>query len=115
VWRSDHRAGIRFDSPVHVPDWLPRGSRSSGQQKVDQIVQDYKTGREEELAQVVQRRSAEHMEAIDQELAVARRELGTALEDFAAEDCPTRRLIAVQAIDVAAQKLQGIAARMRVG
>ena len=107
VWRSDRRAGIRFDSPVHVADWLPRGSRSTGQQKVDQIVHDYKTGRE--------RPDAAHMEAIDQELALARRELGSAVEDFAAEDCPTRRLVAVQAIDVAAQKLQVIAARMRVG
>jgi len=115
VWRSERRAGIRFDSPVHVADWLPRGSRSTGQQKVDQIVQDYKAGRERELAQAVQRPNAAHMEAIDQELAVARRELGTAVEDYSAEDCPTRRLIAVQAIDVAAQKLQEIAARMRLG
>ena len=38
AWRRDNRAGIRFESAIEVADWLPRGSKPSGQQRVDEIV-----------------------------------------------------------------------------
>ena len=36
-WRTDERAGLRFDVPVRVRDWLPQGSRKD-QQMVDAMI-----------------------------------------------------------------------------
>ena len=40
VWIRGNRAGIRFERPVRVADWLPAGSQ--GQRKVDQTFQELK-------------------------------------------------------------------------
>lgn len=38
MWAGDGRAGLRFDGPVTVTDWIPLGKRGSGQQLIDEIV-----------------------------------------------------------------------------
>ena len=45
AWQRDNRAGIRFDTAIDVSDWLPLGARPTGQQRVDEIVQDRRAGR----------------------------------------------------------------------
>jgi hypothetical protein len=42
MWCVGGRAGLRFQSPVVVADWLPAGSAKVAQQRVDQLVQKFK-------------------------------------------------------------------------
>jgi hypothetical protein len=44
VWRREGKAGIRFDVPVTVGDWLPAGLGATVQQSIDEIVHNHKTG-----------------------------------------------------------------------
>jgi hypothetical protein len=42
AWQSGDRAGVRFDSVVSVPEWLPR-SRRGQQQRIDKVVHAFKS------------------------------------------------------------------------
>jgi hypothetical protein len=46
AWKADQKAGIAFCSPVQVASWMSR-QPSSPQERVDAIVADFKTGRQE--------------------------------------------------------------------
>lgn len=42
VWQEDGRAGLRFESHVVVPDWLPRG-QAAAQAQVDEVIHDIRS------------------------------------------------------------------------
>lgn len=44
VWSKGNRGGLKFDSPVEVTDWLPRGKGLGSQQQVDEMVQQVRAG-----------------------------------------------------------------------
>jgi hypothetical protein len=44
VWQENGRAGLRFSSRANVADWLPQSSSKLAQQRVDQVVQQVKSG-----------------------------------------------------------------------
>lgn len=46
AWKADQKAGIAFCSPVQIASWMSR-QPSSPQERVDAIVADFKTGRQE--------------------------------------------------------------------
>lgn len=37
IWVNGGKAGIQFDTPIAVGEWLPQGKRGSGQQFVDEL------------------------------------------------------------------------------
>jgi len=110
AWQTEDRAGIRFDGPVAVSDWLPRAGKPSGQQRVDSIVQACRQPRPP-LGESHESPAALGKEEIVRqmlELKVALDEAADALANHpgAAASCPT----ALQTIDVTAQKLGKLAA-----
>ena len=108
VWQRGSRAGLRFHSTVAVADWLPGGKSATGQQRVDEIVYSYK-------AEIGEMRlpAAPPPEArpdIGRELLEIRAALTAVGEELASDDATTaRHPQALQAIDVAAQKLEKLA------
>jgi hypothetical protein len=45
AWSRNGRAGLTFASGVSVSDWMPNGRAPSAQQRVDEVVQQAKAGR----------------------------------------------------------------------
>ena len=43
IWCRGGRAGLRFNSAVAVADWLPQGPAKASQERVDRLVQEFKT------------------------------------------------------------------------
>ena len=44
MWIEHGKAGINFDEPVAVADWLPQGRRGFGQQFVDELFHQKRLG-----------------------------------------------------------------------
>lgn len=42
VWCANGRAGLRFQAPVAVAEWLPGGLPNAGEQRADRMVQQFK-------------------------------------------------------------------------
>lgn len=99
LWRGPSHAGLRFTGPVLVADWLPGSARSSGQQRVDQIVFEARTG--PTLAP-----SPAPLASTRPDYAALARSLMQAGEALLADpDVAQRHFGALQAIDIAAQVL----------
>ena len=108
VWRAGDRAGIKFASMVSVSEWLPAGRGPMGQQRIDEIVHRYKGG------SLPATPSTAVAWAAGADVAVALAELGlsinAAAEELASDPSIAKRYAeALQAIDVAAQRLDQIA------
>ena len=111
AWARDNRAGIAFNAAVAVADWLPRGNKPTGQQRVDAIIHACRTGNAAApvdapaplgLAQEVRRRLLEFHDALN--LAAA---------DLAADHAvAVNHPLALQSLDVTAQKLEKLAAEL---
>lgn len=112
VWRHESRAGMRFDSTVTVPAWLPGGKSASGQQRVDEIVYSYKAeiGAMRPAAPAAPAPEASRRQHIGWQLLELRDALNAVAEELAADDATmARHPNALQAIDMAAQKLETLA------
>ena len=112
MWRRENRAGVHFESAVAVADWLPGGKGASGQQRVDEIVYSYKA--EVGAMRPVQIAPPEQAFAERPDLAAELLELRTALdavaEELAGDEATAvRHPDALQAIDMAAQRLEKLA------
>ena len=112
AWRRDNRAGIRFDAAVEVANWLPRGNKPTEQQRVDELIQACRS----ETSQGGERtspKSAAGQAEIVRHLREYRDTLNAVAEELAgcvaiAKTYP----IALQKIDVTAQMLEKLAARL---
>jgi hypothetical protein len=116
VWRRDNRAGVRFDSAVSVADWLPNGRAATGQQKVDEIVHTYKSQKATPGANVVPTASRAEEAGVVACLAEIQNAITGAAEELASDpEVAARHLGALQAIDVATQKLEKLANQLGAG
>lgn len=109
IWQQGNRAGLHFDAAAYVPDWLPAGKSSGGQQKIDEIVFAYKTG-----APTLVAVAEAHAPAFDSaaELEMLRAMLRSAAEELASSSALTgRQLTALQTIDMVIQKLELVGGR----
>jgi hypothetical protein len=114
VWRRENRAGLKFDSAVSVPDWLPRRGGRKDQERVDEIVYAYKAGQgsANDRPRALSILPATDMEVVE-ELLFARHSLSFVTDELANDPVIfNRHLTALQMIDVAAQQLEGIARRL---
>lgn len=113
VWRRNDRAGLRFDAPVTVAEWMPQGNRGDRQQRIDEIVHIYKSG---DGGLRVGGRGDEPSPTsptIADELLDLGHMLRSATEGLVNDEAAAaRHHAALQAIDVAAQKLEMIARRL---
>ncbi len=107
IWTDPGKAGLQFDHPIKIPDWLP--SSHAGQQTVDNIFQQLKAGAEKSpvapvpaalpsgVAQIELEQTAEALEALADTLA----------EDIHVIEHHSTHL---QVLDIAAQILRRLAA-----
>lgn len=111
IWSRNNRAGIGFDCTITVAEWLPSGTRASGQQRVDEIVQACKKGaagkgsanlpRDPDFAQTMMEMS---------------RSLSRAAEALLNDTLVfNRHSAALQTVDVTAQKLSELAWKLAQG
>ncbi len=111
AWRRDNRAGIRFDVAIEVTDWLPRGNKPSGQQRVDEMIHTCRTssGNGGESTAAL---TASQADAIRQ-LLDCRDALNSVAEELAGDMAiATGHPTALQRIDVTAQMLEKLASNM---
>ena len=107
AWQSGNRAGVRFDCRVAVADWLPRGHRPP-QQAIDEAVHAYRSG-----ARMPPARSPAPVVDLRAELTGLEQTLRRIAEQLARDSAVCERhLTGIQSIDVAAQKLAGLAASL---
>ena len=115
VWRHENRAGMRFDCAVTVGAWLPGGKSAAGQQRVDEIVYSYKAevGARRPAAPAAPAPLRAARQDIGAQLIEVRESLNAVAEELAADDATTERHPnALQAIDMAAQKLETLARQL---
>lgn len=108
AWRTDNRAGIRFDSAIEVSDWLPGAANPTGQQRVDEMLHACRNGAEA----IEPPLTADQVAAVRQ-LLNGRDALNAVAEELAscvaiAKTYPT----ALQKIDVTAQMLEKLASKL---
>ena len=114
VWRHENRAGMRFDSAVTVAAWLPGGKSATGQERVDEIVYSYKAevGAMRDATAVPAPLSPGRQE-LSGELLEVRQALNDVAEKLAGDDSTmARHTDALQAIDLATQKLEILARQL---
>jgi len=110
VWCRDGRAGLRFNAPVAVADWLPQGAAKASQQRVDNLVQQFKT------SGVAWAPSAALDEVPGKDISVTelnflRTAIESLAEDLAADAAIVERHSSkLQTLDIVAQALGKIAA-----
>ncbi len=112
AWRRDNRAGIRFDTTIEVSDWLPRGSKPTGQQRVDEMVHACRTSGRDGVEGPAAPITANQAEAIRQ-LLDCRDTLNAVAEELAGDTAiAVGHPAALQTIDVTAQMLEKLASRL---
>src|SRR3954465_7697335 len=107
VWADKQKAGMHFDSPTAPNDWMPRGNRGSGQQLADEVVHQTRLG---SAVRTVAPSASVHVPQLSEELLRLHDVLMRAGEELASSDGLTAsHLLALQEIDLAAQRLAKLA------
>jgi hypothetical protein len=107
VWKGPDRAGLQFEQPITVSDWLH--SSHAGQTKVDNLFQELRAGIGP--AAVVQARPAVHPMADPEHLRHTAEGLETLADTLATDDAVVERyLTQLQILDIAAQTMRRLAA-----
>ena len=106
TWRQGNKAGLRFDRPIEVIDWLP--SAHSGQQSVENAFQQVKAGlADDSRTELPVERDLNDPEKF-RRIARALDRLADALADDAA--IVMRHPEKLQVLDIASQMLRKLAA-----
>lgn len=107
MWVDRQKAGVRFDSPTSPNDWLPGGKRGFGQQMADELAHQARLGAGSKIASAP---AQPHATQMSDELLRLNQVLMRAGEELASNQALTAgQLIALQEIDVAAQRLANLA------
>jgi PilZ domain len=111
VWIEGSRAGVRFDAPITVANWLPQRGRGIGQQFVDELFHQKRLSGAPEGPQ----QQNGNGYGLAEELMELRSLLESAGEELAIDGViATRHMVALQAIDGVAQALARLAAEATV-
>ena len=111
VWCAHGRAGLRFQTPVNVADWLPGGPAHAGQHRVDQLVQQVKSSGSASTTSQTDLEEAHSGDISVAELNSLRKAIETLAEDLAGDPAVVDRFgKKLQMLDIAAQTLGKIAA-----
>ena len=111
AWARDNRAGIAFAAAVAVTDWLPCGNKPTGQQRVDAMIHACRAGTAPAPADGPAVRGV--TDEVRQQLLEFRDALNLAAADLAADlAVAVHHPIALQSLDVTAQRLEKLAAAL---
>ena len=107
MWVEQQKAGLRFDSLTSPNEWMPGGKRGAGQQMADELAHQSRLGAASKIATApTPARSSQ----LSEELMRLHHVLMRAGEDLASNEALTAgQLIALQEIDVTAQRLANLA------
>lgn len=108
AWRVDRRAGVKFDSPACVPDWMSR-QMSSCQERVDVKVAAIKASGTSPPS------SGSAPAPIDYELMQLRADLADMGSALVADAIVAATHPEIQAIDISLQRIDRILKRLRGG
>ena len=109
VWVENAKAGMRFDAPVAVADWLPQGRRGFGQQFVDELFHQKRLG----AARGTFSGGSDGTATLADEILELRTSLEHAAEELALDGAAaSRHLTALQAIDSVGEALSKVAAEL---
>jgi len=115
VWRGDKGCGLRFSAAIPVEQWINYGTASCGQQRVDAMIADARSGlagyapvhQQAVPARIDCLQAATEIEAICEHLRGA-------AENLASEpEIVVLALDALQRLDIACAQLAGLAKRLR--
>lgn len=107
MWLDGGKAGLQFDAPVNVAEWLPQGRRGIGQQFVDELFHQKRLGAKQPAAG----NPADAKLGLAEELLQLRLSLDRAGETLAMDDgVAARHVLTLQAIDYVGQALGRLAA-----
>jgi hypothetical protein len=110
IWCKDGRAGLRFNSAVAVADWLPQGSAKASQERVDRLVQEFKTSGDA-WAPSAALGGVPSKDISVAELIRLRGAIESLAEDLAADTAIVERHVSkLQTLDIVAQALGKLAA-----
>jgi hypothetical protein len=113
VWVDKQKAGVRFDSMTSPDDWLPGGKRSADQQMADEVAHQTRLGAGSTIAAAL---TPAHSPQLSEELMRLHEVLMRAAEDLASNNgLSASQLIALQEIDVTAQRLANLAGEIDAG
>jgi hypothetical protein len=111
MWCRGGRAGLQFQSPVVVADWLPAGSAKAGQQRVDLLVQKFKNDGLNNPPSSVTIGEIDGKKIDQDELVHLRAAIESLAEDLAADSSVVERHWSkLQTLDIVAQALGKLAA-----
>ncbi len=106
IWLEHGKAGLQFEAPVGIADWLPHGRRGIGQQFVDELFHQKRLGVNEARAG-----SAHDGASLAEELLELRLSLERAGEALVQDSAvASRHALTLQSIDCVAQALARLAA-----
>lgn len=106
IWLEKGKAGLRFEVPVGIADWLPQGRRGIGQQFVDELFHQKRLG-----GNGAQAASAHDGGSLAEELLQLRLSLERAGEALVQDGAvASRHGLTLQSIDCVAQALARLAA-----
>lgn len=106
IWLEQGKAGLQFEAPVGVADWLPQGRRGIGQQFVDELFHQKRLG-----VNSARTTSAHDGGSLTEELLELRLSLERAGEALVLDSAvASRHALTLQSIDCVAQALARIAA-----
>lgn len=108
AWCADRRAGLKFDAPVHVSDWMSR-QPSPGQSQVDAMIASVRGG-----ADSGQHAASAHHDLvpIETELALLRAELAEIGSALIADEIIAATHPEIQVIDISLQRIDRILLRL---
>lgn len=106
MWVEQGKAGLQFDVPIAVADWLPQGRRGFGQQFVDELFHQKRLGMNSARFESTDEKEA----SLPVELLAMRLSLERAVETLALDsNVATRHAATLQAIDCIGQGLARLA------
>jgi hypothetical protein len=113
MWVEGCKAGLRFETPTCVADWLPQGKRGSGQQLADEAAHLARLGATAVIRSTAPKPANGPSELADN-LALLQQQLERAGEQLAEDGAvAARHMLALQMIDGAAQQLARLVADAR--
>jgi len=115
VWRLDKGCGLRFSAAIPVEQWISYGTASGGQQRVDAMVADARSGTAGP-GPVVEPGSPGLIDCLQAatEMETLCEHLRGAAEDLAAKpEVVALAFEALQRLDIATAQLAGLAQRLR--
>src|SRR5579872_7018532 len=106
MWVEQGKAGLQFDVPIAVTDWLPQGRRGFGQQFVDEVFHQKRLGISSARSESTDDKEA----SFPVELLALRLSLERAVETLALDrNVATRHAATLQSIDCVGQGLARLA------